>query len=102
MNWPVRSPNLNPLEHVWDVLGGRVRAANPSAADLQELGQLLQQEWQAIPQATLRHFFDSMKHRCIACVNANGVDNGYQTLILGPLVTVTFHLGGMCLQRRVK
>lgn len=77
MNWPVRSPNLNPLEHVWDVLGGRVRAANPPAAHLQELGQLLQQEWQIIPQATLRHFFDSMKHRCIACVNANGVDNGY-------------------------
>ena len=77
MNWPVRSPNLNPLEHVWDVLGGRVRAANSPAVDLQELGQLLQQEWQAIPQTTLRHFFDSMKNRRITCVNANGFDNGY-------------------------
>ena len=77
MNWPVRSPNLNPLEHMWDVLGRRVRAANPPAAHLQELGQLLQQEWQAIPQVTLRRLLDSMKHRCNACVNTNGINNGY-------------------------
>ena len=50
MDWPARSTNLNFIEHVWDVLGRRVRAANPPAAYLQELGQLLQQEWQAIPQ----------------------------------------------------
>ena len=73
MDLPARSPDLNPIEHVWYVLGRRVRAANPPAANLQELGQLLQQEGQTIPKVTLRRLVDSMWHRCTACVNANGV-----------------------------
>jgi transposase len=26
MNWPARSPDLNPIEHLWDVVGKQVRA----------------------------------------------------------------------------
>ena len=77
MNWPARSPDLNPIEHLWDVLGRRVRAINPPAATLQELSQRLQQEWLAIPQATLRRLVDSMRRRCGACLNSNGGHTRY-------------------------
>ena len=41
-------PDLNPIEHLWDVPGWRVCAINPPPATLLDLAQLLQQEWQAI------------------------------------------------------
>ena len=72
IDWPARSPDMNPTKHLWDVLGRRVPAHNPPAATLQDLGQLLQQEWQAIPQATLQHLIQSMRLRCNACLYANG------------------------------
>ena len=72
MDWPARSPDMNPIEHLWDVLGRRVRAHDPPAAYLDGLFELLQQEWQAIPQETLQNLVLSMRRRCNVCLNANG------------------------------
>ncbi|GBM69165.1 hypothetical protein AVEN_91749-1 [Araneus ventricosus] len=29
MDWPARSPDLNPIEHVWDALGRAIATLNP-------------------------------------------------------------------------
>ncbi|GFW70080.1 transposable element Tcb1 transposase [Trichonephila clavipes] len=37
MDWPAYSPDLNPIQHVWDMLGQRVAARQPLTTCLLEL-----------------------------------------------------------------
>uniref|UniRef100_A0A8C4QU92 Tc1-like transposase DDE domain-containing protein n=1 Tax=Eptatretus burgeri TaxID=7764 RepID=A0A8C4QU92_EPTBU len=54
MEWPSRSPDLNPIEHVWDVLGRQLHQVRNPPQNLQELGAMLVQIWRRIPQAVFR------------------------------------------------
>ena len=53
MNWPARSPDLNPIEHCWDMLGRRVRALNHPPRTVADLITALSKVWDAIPQNAL-------------------------------------------------
>ncbi|GFV86613.1 transposable element Tcb1 transposase [Trichonephila clavipes] len=50
MDWPAYSPDLNPIEHVWDMLGRRIAARQPPPTFLPELRRTLLDEWCNIPQ----------------------------------------------------
>ncbi|UYV80853.1 hypothetical protein LAZ67_19001989 [Cordylochernes scorpioides] len=45
MDWPARSPDLNPIGHVWDALGRHIGALHPSPRTLVELRTALLEEW---------------------------------------------------------
>ena len=47
--WPSKSPDLNPIEHLWDQLDKHVRMRQPAPQTLLQLQQALQEEWQRIP-----------------------------------------------------
>jgi len=44
MSFPARSPDLNPIKHVWDALGRRVKRRQRQPVNLAELATALQEE----------------------------------------------------------
>ncbi|GFT58660.1 transposable element Tc3 transposase [Trichonephila clavipes] len=53
MNWPAYSPDLNPIEHVWDALGRCIAARLHHPEDTQQLKPMLIEEWALLPQEML-------------------------------------------------
>ncbi|GFU14444.1 transposable element Tcb2 transposase [Trichonephila clavipes] len=51
MDWPAYSPDSNPIEHVWDMLGRRIAACQPPPTCLPELRKELLDEWCNIPRS---------------------------------------------------
>ena len=74
--WPAYSPDMSPIEHIWDELGRRVRS-RCDIHTLQQLEQALVQEWNALPQRCLREKTRSMRRRCQACITARGGHTRY-------------------------
>ncbi|GFX72045.1 transposable element Tcb2 transposase [Trichonephila clavipes] len=66
--WPTRSPDLSPIENVWDALG---RQLQPSR-DTGELTAQMQRLWQDLPQGVISDLIESMPRRISACIAARG------------------------------
>ncbi|UYV61934.1 hypothetical protein LAZ67_1007101 [Cordylochernes scorpioides] len=65
--WPPYSPDLSPIEHVWDIIGRRLHAL-PKPRSEDELWQMVEREWRAIPQDAIRTLIDSLPRRVAACI----------------------------------
>ncbi|GFU41551.1 transposable element Tcb2 transposase [Trichonephila clavipes] len=72
MDWPARSPDLNPTEHVWDFLGRRLEACTLPPVRIRELRLALQDEWAAMPQQLIDTLILSMGRRCETCLAVRG------------------------------
>ena len=66
------SPDFSPIEHVWDIIGKRVRRRIHQTRTLGELGAALQDEWGRYTQVTMHRLIGSMRRRCIACYDNRG------------------------------
>ncbi|GFY24663.1 DDE_3 domain-containing protein [Trichonephila clavipes] len=70
MECPARSPDLNPIEHLWDYLGRKVAALNPPPRSLHELKQGLLCVWSSLPIPVSDNLINSMGNRCRQCIQA--------------------------------
>ena len=77
MEWPANSPDLNPIEHLWDQLKRAVRRRINQNTTLGALYQLLQEEWAALPPQSLSNLIDSMPDRCNQVLMNNGGYTSY-------------------------
>jgi hypothetical protein len=77
MNWPARSPDLNPIEHLWDIVGRKIRNLQQPPATLPELRLKLTQVWEEFEQEEVRNVIDSMPRRMRAVINARGGNTSY-------------------------
>jgi transposase len=48
------SPDMNPIEHVWDFIGRKINQRNLKCQNIDELRTAILQEWQQLPQDLVR------------------------------------------------
>ena len=73
---PAASPDMNPIEHMWDYLGRKV-SARGNVHNLRDLENALIQEWNNIPNVVIIRYVRSMRGRLAACINSRGGHTRY-------------------------
>ena len=68
--WPPYSPDLTPIEHMWDELDRRVRKRRNPSATLAQLRNALIDEWNNIPMQTVNALVNSIQRRIRAAMAA--------------------------------
>lgn len=74
--WPSKSPDLSPIEHMWDQLGHKIRKRN-DVTTVRDLERALHEEWRRIPLQVVRNLINSMRRRCAAVLAVNGGHTRY-------------------------
>ncbi|GFW44859.1 transposable element Tc1 transposase [Trichonephila clavipes] len=70
--WPARSPDLNPIENVWDALGRQVAGRNYPLTSKNTLIRALTEEWDKLPQQLLDNVVQSIVRRVECCITLHG------------------------------
>jgi hypothetical protein len=70
------SPDLIPIEHMWEMLRRRMHAREPPVQNIRQLEAALHREWQQLSQQDIRLLTGGMRRRVEAVVQALWVTPG--------------------------
>lgn len=72
LDWPARSPDLNPIENLWGILARAVYLNGRQFENLQQLEVMIRTEWRNLRETTLEGLINSMPGRVVEVVRRNG------------------------------
>ena len=72
LDWPSYSPDLSPIEHLWDEMYRRVRGRWNAPATLYQLRAALLEDWDYIPMRRINALMNSMRRRIRVVTDARG------------------------------
>uniref|UniRef100_A0A3B3RJQ1 Transposase Tc1-like domain-containing protein n=1 Tax=Paramormyrops kingsleyae TaxID=1676925 RepID=A0A3B3RJQ1_9TELE len=70
LKWPPQSPDLNPIEHLWDVVERELRALDVHPTNLHQLQDAILSIWANISKECFQHLVESMPRRIKAVLKA--------------------------------
>lgn len=77
IDWPPYSPDLSPIEHLWDELDRRIRNRRNPPNTLPQLANALVQEWNNIPIRKVNALMNSMQQRIRDVITVRGGHTRY-------------------------
>nr|CAH7721448.1 unnamed protein product [Callosobruchus chinensis] len=77
LEWPAMSPDMNPIEHVWDYLSRAIFNRNNIPISTQELIVAATEEWDNIPQEVINNLILDMHRRVVALIRSRDGDAKY-------------------------
>lgn len=75
--WPANSPDLNPIEHLWNYIKERLKEYPEPPMGILELWDRIQDEWNKIPAKICQDLIESMPRRMAAVIEAKGKHTKY-------------------------
>ncbi len=75
LDWPANSPDLNPIENIWDIVKRKMRNKRQINAD--ELKTAVKETWASIPPQQCHKLITSMPRRIGAVIKAKGAPTTY-------------------------
>ena len=70
--WPPQSPDLNPIEHLWEILKRRLASYERAPGGILELWERVQDEWEKIDIEICQKLIESLPKRVEAVIKAKG------------------------------
>lgn len=77
LKWPVNSPDLNPIEHLWAYIKYQLDQLPEAPTSVDELWERFQDIWASIPHDLLHELYDSMPTRIRTLYNNKGGHTKY-------------------------
>lgn len=77
IDWPAFSPDLNPIEHIWDLIKGRIITRSGAARVTTRMAMViaLQEEWNKIMAEEINNFITRQPEIIQCCLDAEDNNN---------------------------
>lgn len=75
LKWPAQSPDLNPIENLWDMVDRKIK--RDQAPNKRTFFFQIKQAWESISNKQIEKLIDSMPRRCSAVLKNNGYATKY-------------------------